>query len=31
MKNTFEIQIAPHPDKADWYLAKYHSGFLSAT
>ena len=31
MKNTFEIQIAPHPDKADWYVAKYHSGFLSAT
>jgi hypothetical protein len=31
MKNAFEIQIAPHPKKHDWYVAKYQSGFLSAT
>ena len=31
MKSAFEIQITPHPQKADWYVAKYHSGFLSAT
>ena len=31
MKNTFEIQIAPHPEKSDWYVARYQSGFLSAT
>ena len=29
--NAFEIQIAPHPDKDDWYVAHYQSGFLSAT
>ena len=31
MKNAFEIQIAPHPQKDDWYVARYQSGFLSAT
>ena len=31
MKNAFEIQIAAHPQKADWYVARYQSGFLSAT
>jgi hypothetical protein len=31
VKNTFEIQIAPHPQKHDWYVARYQSGFLSAT
>jgi hypothetical protein len=31
MKSAFQIQIAAHPDKADWYVAKYQSGFLSAT
>ena len=31
MKNAFEIQIAPHPEKNDWYVAKYRSGFLEAT
>ena len=31
MKRAFQIQIAAHPDKADWYVAKYQSGFLSAT
>ena len=29
--NAFEIQIAAHPQKDDWYVAKYHSGFLRAT
>ena len=29
--NAFEIQIAPHPQKDDWYVARYQSGFLSAT
>ena len=29
--NAFEIQIVPHPRKPDWYVAKYQSGFLSAT
>ncbi len=29
--NTCEIQITPHPEKADWYVATYRSGFLSAT
>ena len=31
MNNPFEIQIAPHPEKDDWYVAHYESGFLSAT
>ena len=29
--NTCEIQITPHPEKADWYVARYESGFLGAT
>ncbi len=31
MRSAFEIQIAPHPRKDDWYVARYQSGFLSAT
>jgi hypothetical protein len=31
MKNAFELQIAPHPEKDDWYVARYQSGFLNAT
>ena len=31
MRNTCEVQITPHPQKADWYVATYRSGFLSAT
>ena len=31
MKRAFQIQIAAHPDKTDWYVAKYQSGFLGAT
>ena len=31
MNNAFEIQIAAHPRKHDWFVAKYESGFLSAT
>ena len=31
MKSAFEIQITPHPQKRDWYVAKYQSGFLCAT
>ena len=30
MRNTCEVQITPHPEKADWYVATYRSGFLSA-
>ena len=30
-KHTFEIQIARHHEKADWYVARYQSGFLRAT
>ena len=29
--NTCEIQITPHPKKADWYVATYRSGFLGAS
>jgi hypothetical protein len=31
VKNAFEIQITAHPQKDDWYVAKYQSGFLCAT
>lgn len=31
MTNAFQIQITPHREKPDWYVARYHSGFLSAT
>jgi len=31
MRNTCEVYIAAHPEKADWYVARYKSGFLSAT
>ena len=30
MRNTCEVQITPHPEKTDWYVATYRSGFLSA-
>ena len=30
MRNTCEVQITPHPEKADWYVATYRSGFLGA-
>ena len=29
--NTCEVQITTHPEKPDWYLASYRSGFLGAT
>ncbi len=28
--NTCEVQINSHPEKADWYVARYESGFLGA-
>ena len=28
--NTFTVQITPHAEKEDWYIASYESGFLSA-
>ncbi len=31
MRNTCEVRITPHPEKADWYVATYRSGFLGAT
>ena len=31
MRNTCEVQITPHPKKADWYVARYESGFLGAS
>ncbi len=30
MRNTCEVQITAHPEKADWYVATYRSGFLGA-
>ena len=30
MRNTCEVQINAHPEKADWYVATYQSGFLGA-
>ena len=31
MRNTCEVQITPHPKKADWYVARYESRFLGAS
>ena len=31
MKQAFQIQITPHPEKDHWYVATYRSGFLEAT
>ncbi len=31
MRKACEVQITPHPEKADWYVATYRSGFLSAS
>ena len=31
MRNTCEVQITQHPQKADWYVATYRSGFLGAS
>ncbi len=31
MRNTCEVHITAHPEKADRYVARYNSGFLSAT
>ena len=31
MRRTFEVQISSHPEKPDWYVARYQSGFLEAT
>ena len=31
MRNTCEVQITAHPEKADWYVATYRSGFLGAS
>ena len=31
MNHTFEIQIAVHPQKRDWYVARYQSEFLGAS
>ena len=30
MRNTCEVRITAHPEKADWYVATYRSGFLGA-
>ena len=30
MRNTCEVQIIAHPEKSDWYVATYRSGFLGA-
>ena len=30
MRNTCEVHITAHPEKADWYVATYRSGFLGA-
>ncbi len=30
MRRTFEVQISGHPEKTDWYVARYQSGFLGA-
>ena len=30
MRRTFEVQITGHPEKPDWYVARYQSGFLGA-
>ena len=31
MRESCEVQITPHPEKPDWYVARYQSGFLGAT
>ena len=31
MRNTCEVRITAHPEKADWYVARYKSGFLGAS
>ena len=28
MRNTCEVQITPHSEKADWYVARYESALL---
>jgi len=30
MRNTCEVRITPHPEKPDWYVARYSSDFLNA-
>jgi len=30
MRNTCEVQITPHPEKPDTYVARYQSAFLGA-
>ncbi len=30
MRQSCEVQITAHPQKADWYVATYRSGFLGA-
>ena len=30
MRQSYEVQITAHPQKADWYVATYRSGFLGA-
>ena len=30
MRESCEVQITPHPEKTDWYVATYRSGFLGA-
>ncbi len=31
MRDTCEVQITAHPEKSDWYVATYRSGFLGAS
>ncbi len=31
MRNTYEVRITPYPEKPDWYVATYRSGFLGAS
>lgn len=31
MRNVCEVQITPHSEKPDWYVARYQSAFLGAT
>jgi len=30
MRPTYEVQITGHPEKPDWYVARYSSAFLGA-
>ena len=30
MRPTCEVQITGHPEKSDWYVARYSSAFLGA-